>query len=324
GQNATVTDADVALGLIDPEMFAEGRLEVDRDAAEQGLADQVGDRLQLDAWDAAGGVSEIVDEHMAAAARMHSVESGKDLGGRAMIAFGGNGPLHATRVARRSGVSRVIVPLQPGVGSAVGFLFAPVSFEIVRSHYQMLDSFDAPAVRELFQHLEAEAEAVVRAGAPTGTLTCRRTAFMRYRGQGHEVEIDVPDMRFDQAALDALRAAFEAEYSRQFSRPVPGMTIEILNWCLRLGTSPALPPSVTGSEASRFPPPRQYRAIRCDVTDTWVDAGLFWRPDLTPGDRVSGPALIVEPQTTTFVSGDFDALVDGAGNLHLSKRETPP
>ena len=109
-----------------------------------------------------------------------------------MIAFGGNGPLHATRVAQKIGVRQIIIPRDPGVGSAVGFLHAPISYEIIRSLYMRGDSFDAAAVRRLFAGMEAEAAAVVRAGAAGAKIEQRRLAFMRYQGQGHEIEIELP------------------------------------------------------------------------------------------------------------------------------------
>ena len=163
---------------------------------------------------------------------MHAVESGKDLTARLMIAFGGNGPLHATRVARRAQVDRILIPRDPGVGSAVGFLYAPVSFEIVRSRYAMLETLDLDGLNAFFAEMIAEAETVVRAGAPTGDLIRRRQAFMRYQGQGHEIDVALPDRPLTAEDVPALRQRFEAAYSRQFNRAVPGMTIEILNWAL--------------------------------------------------------------------------------------------
>ncbi|MBY8974993.1 hydantoinase/oxoprolinase family protein [Rhodobacteraceae bacterium NNCM2] len=322
GTRATVTDADITLGLIDPALFAEGRLAIDEAKAGEALARDVGAPLALSAGHAAAGVSEIVDENMAAAGRMHAVESGKDLARRTMIAFGGNGPLHATRVARRAGVGHVIVPPDPGVGSAVGFLHAPVSFEIIRSQYAALDSLDLGAVNRLFAAMEAEATSVVRAGAPEEVLEQHRSAYMRYRGQGHEIEIALPSHALTEADLPALQAAFDAEYARQFSRTVPGMRIEILNWAIRLTTPDRDVPPVADPTAGREARPRGRRQILCDVTGDRVEAAVFWRPDLRPGDRLTGPALIAEPQTTTFVSADFAASVDGAGNLHLIRKES--
>lgn len=321
GDKPTVTDADLTLGLIEPGRFAEGRLQIDPVAAARAMAQDVGDPLSLNPDQAAFAVSEIVDESMASAGRMHAVESGKDLGNRLMIAFGGNGPLHATRVARRAQMRRVLVPRDPGVGSAVGFLFAPVSYEVIRSRYARLDSLDIDGLNHFFEAMKAEAEQVVRAGAPEGMLLQRRVAYMRYHGQGHEIEIRLPDRALAASDVIALREAFETEYSRQFSRIVPGMTIEILNWGLSVSSpAPAHEPH-PDDPAENTATATEHRQILCDVTGAWRPAGVFNRSDLTPGAALSGPALIVEAQTTTFVSADFSASVDGQGNIWLTRQE---
>jgi N-methylhydantoinase A len=321
GSRPTVTDADVVQGLIDPERFAEGRLAIDKGAAEAALAKDVGQDLGLGPDAAANGVSEIVDENMASAGRMHAVESGKDLGARLMIAFGGNGPLHATRVARRSQIDRILIPRDPGVGSAVGFLFAPVSFEIVRSRYATLDALDTDGLNAFFEDMIDEARSVVRAGAPLGPLLQRRQAFMRYHGQGHEIEIPLPDRDLTKEDIPDLRQAFEDEYSRQFSRAVPGMTIEILNWAVDVSSKPRALAHSPKVSTSRRPPSAGHRSILCDVTGDWRLAEIHIRDTLMPGDQLTGPALIVEPQTTTFVSADFSAHVDGGGNILLTRNQ---
>jgi N-methylhydantoinase A len=320
GDKPTVTDADLTLGLIEPGRFAEGRLQIDPDAATQAMAQDVGDPLKLGPDQAAFAVSEIVDESMASAGRMHAVESGKDLGNRLMIAFGGNGPLHATRVARRAQMRRVLIPRDPGVGSAVGFLFAPVSYEVIRSRYARLDNLDIDGLNHFFDSMQAEAEQVVRAGAPEGALQQRRIAYMRYHGQGHEIEIQLPDRALASSDLTALREAFETEYSRQFSRIVPGMAIEVLNWGLSVSSPVAAHEHYPDNPAEHSTAATEHRQILCDVTDQWRTAGVFNRSDLTPGAALSGPALIVEAQTTTFVSADFSATVDGQGNIWLTRQ----
>ncbi|MEQ9488465.1 MAG: hydantoinase/oxoprolinase family protein [Alphaproteobacteria bacterium] len=323
GVRPTVTDADVVMGLIEPSVFAEGRLSVDIDKARVAVDADVGENLGLAIGAAANGISQIVDENMAAAARMHSVESGKVLGQRTMIAFGGNGPLHATRVARKAGVGRILIPQAPGVGSAVGFLFAPISFEIVQSRYTMLDGVDLEGLNTLFGTLIDEAETVVRAGAPSGALSCRRSAFMRYRGQGHEFEIDLPDRPLSARDIPTLRVAFEKEYSRQFSRAVPRMEIEILNWAVRVSTARIPPVPLVDIPSPRDALPESRHTIICDLTGETVEAGIFERKSLCPGDRVAGPALIVEPQTTTLVSRDFKAFIDGGHNIVLISTSRP-
>ncbi|MEO1108172.1 MAG: hydantoinase/oxoprolinase family protein [Pseudomonadota bacterium] len=317
GTEPTVTDSDITLGYIEPDTFAEGHIQLDAISAKAALARKIGERLDLDAVGSADGVSRIVDESMASAGRMHAVESGKDLGPRTMIAFGGNGPLHAGRVARSAGVSRIVIPPNPGVGSAVGFLFAPVSFEIVRSHYSLLNSMDLDGVNDLFDAMISEAEEVVAKGTGDAQTQTRRTGFMRYHGQGHEIEIPLPDRAVTLEDIAPLTTAFEEEYRKQFSRPVPGMQIEILNWAVRVATlDNTVAPVLDAPERTMFNA-TETRPITCDVDGTIKDAAFIARADLKPGDHVSGPALIHEPQTTTLVSADFSALMDAIGNLVL-------
>ena len=317
GHLPTVTDADILLGYIPTETFAEGRLSINTDAADEALVRDIGSALDLDAVGAADGVSRIVDENMAGAGRMHAVESGKDLESRTMIAFGGNGPLHATRVARSAGVRRIVIPVNPGVGSALGFLFAPVSFEMVRSQYSFLKQLDTSAINLLFSDMIEEALAIVRQGAGDNQIDTKRSAFMRYHGQGHEIEIPLPDRSLTHNDIDGLVRAFEEEYRRQFSRPVPGMEIEILNWGLRATTRTESLPVETIQTECRVAVTNATREIICDIDGTKKSAAFIHRDSLSPGDQFSGPALVAEAQTTTLVSEDFSAHVDAVGNLVL-------
>ena len=317
GRLPTVTDADVLLGYIPTETFAEGRLSINTDAANEALVREIGSALELDAVGAADGVSRIVDENMAGAGRMHAVESGKDLESRTMIAFGGNGPLHATRVARSAGVRRIVIPVNPGVGSALGFLFAPVSFEMVRSQYSFLKQLDTAAINLLFSDMIEEALAIVRQGAGDNQIDTKRSAFMRYHGQGHEIEIPLPDRSLIHNDIDVLVRAFEEEYRRQFSRPVPGMEIEILNWGLKATTRTESLPVEPAQPGRRKVVPNATREIICDIDGTKKSAAFIHRDSLSPGDQFSGPALVAEAQTTTLVSEDFSAHVDTVGNLVL-------
>ena len=321
GTAPTVTDADVTLGYIQPARFAEGQFKIDMDAAEQAIARDIGVPLDLNAAHAADGISGIVDESMASAGRTHAVESGKDLGARTMIAFGGNGPLHACRVARSAGVSHMVIPPNPGVGSAVGFLYAPISFEIVRSRYTLLADADLTAIADLFAQMRADAMAVVEKGADGVDVQSRASAFMRYRGQGHEIEILLPDRDLGASDLSTLTTAFEAAYAHQFLRPVPGMQIEVLNWALRLTT----PDSAVAQDLATLTTTQvnitEHADIHCDVAGKTVQAALVARETLRPGNTLSGPALVTEAQTTTFVGADFDLRVDETANLILSRKD---
>ena len=167
---------------------------------------------------------------MANAARVHAIESGKDARGRTLVAFGGAAPLHASRMAEKLGLDRVLVPSNAGVGSAVGFLRAPISYEIVRSQLQRLDSFDAESANALLAAMYAEAEAIVRRGEPNAMLTETRSGLMRYRGQGHEIAVPLAAKPYRKEDAGEIFAAFEDAYRRLYSRIIPGVEVEVLSW----------------------------------------------------------------------------------------------
>ena len=203
GKEPTVTDADAALGRIDPTTFSGGKMPLDVAAAQRTLAERIGAPLKLATEHAALGVSEIVDENMANAARVHAIESGKDLQPRTLIAFGGAAPLHAARLAEKLGISRVLVPVNAGVGSAIGLLRAPIAYEVVRGQLMRLGSFEPGLANRLLAGMRAEAEAIVRRAAPAANFAEHRSAFMRYRGQGHEIAVELPVRDFTAADRSA-------------------------------------------------------------------------------------------------------------------------
>ena len=319
GERATVTDADSLLGYLDPDVFAEGRLRLDPERAGAAVEGDVGRPLALSAPEAARAISQIVDENMANAARIHAVEHGREITGRALVAFGGNGPLHATRVADRTGIDRIVVPLDPGVGSAVGFLSAPVSYEIVRSRYTTLDSFDIDGVHRLFEEMERESMAVVRAGAPESEIEIARTAFMRYRGQGHEIEVPVPCGRLGAGTAQHLRIAYDERYVSLFGRVVPRMVVEIMNWSVLAAAVRAEPAPLPAVKGGRTPRAHAVRVLHAGGAVEPLEVPCYRRDDLAPGDQIRGPALVIEAQTTTFVSADFEAVVDAGLNIVLTR-----
>ncbi|MES2713340.1 MAG: hydantoinase/oxoprolinase family protein, partial [Pseudomonadota bacterium] len=206
GTLPTVTDADLVLSWIDPLLFAGGQITLDVGAARVACEASVAAPLDMSAETAALGITEIVTETMANAARVHAVENGKETAGRTMIAFGGAAPLHAARMAAKLGIDRVLVPVGAGVGSAHGFLGAPIGYEVVRTRLVSLNAFDAGVVNALFDAMRIEAEAVVRLGAPDAAVQEARTGFMRYRGQGHEIDVTLPAGEFNARELSDLCA----------------------------------------------------------------------------------------------------------------------
>ena len=322
GKAPTVTDADLLLGRIDPLGLSGGRMALDKDAAEGAVQQTVAAPLDLTLPLAAFGIAEIVDENMANAARVHAIESGKDARGRTLVAFGGAAPLHAARLADKLGLDRVLVPSNAGVGSAVGFLRAPIAYEIVRSQLQRLDAFDAAAANALLATMRAEAEAIVRRGEPKAPLTETRSAFMRYRGQGHEIAVPLPVRAYRDEDTNELRAAFEAAYRRLYSRVIPGVEVEVLSWVLLLSGPAPVDDSEIPPEPPRYTPqPARRRQVFDSDTADFIEVAIYERAALVAGAVIAGPAVIVEDETSTVVSRAFDARIDAYGYIELMRRD---
>jgi N-methylhydantoinase A len=309
------------LGRIDPLGLSGGRMPLDRDAAEGAVQQTVAGPLDLTLPLAAFGIAEIVDENMANAARVHAIESGKDARGRTLVAFGGAAPLHAARMADKLGLDRVLVPSNAGVGSAVGFLRAPIAYEIVRSQLQRLDAFDAASANALLAAMRAEAEVIVRRGEPNASLTETRSAFMRYRGQGHEIAVPVPARDYRDEDAGELLAAFETAYRRLYSRIIPGVEVEVLSWVLLLSGPVPADAADPPPEPPRYTPqPARRRAVFDADTADFADVPIYERAALVPGAFIAGPAVIVEDETSTLVSPAFDARIDAYGYIELTRR----
>jgi N-methylhydantoinase A len=323
GTRPAVTDADVRLGRIVAETFAGGAFELDAAAAEKALDRGIGQVLGLDLDTAALGVSEVVDENMAAAARAHAAEFGLDLSRRDMVAFGGAAPLHAARLGAKLGVRRIIVPTEAGVGSAVGFLLAPVAFEVVRSRRQNLSNLQPAIINDLTAAMREEALAVVRMGSESAELEETRHAFMRYVGQGHEIPVSLPVETYTDRHGSVFRAAFESAYTRLYGRIIEGVEIEVLSWTLTI-SAPARAPAAAGAAAGSarpLPEPEFSQALFDPSVSARLDVPVYLRDRLRPGDRLPGPALITENQTTTVVTSDFRAEIDPMGHILMIRKE---
>jgi N-methylhydantoinase A len=321
GTMPSVTDADLLLGRIDPTGFSGGRMALDREAAEAAMQTEIGAKLDLALELAALGVSEIVDENMANAARVHAIESGKDARGRTLIAFGGAAPLHAARMADKLGLDRVLIPSNAGVGSAVGFLRAPISYEIVRSQLQRLDNFAAEAANTLLAAMYQEAAEIVRRGAPDAELSETRSALMRYRGQGHEIAVPLAAKTYRREDSGEIRAAFEDAYRRLYSRVIPGVEVEVLSWVVLVSGPAPIEDEAPPAAPAAFPAPEARRRPVFDPEiGEFVEVGIYERPALSPGATLNGPAVIIEDETSTVISRNFDARIDAFGYIELMRR----
>ena len=320
GVAPAVTDADLVMGRIDPAAFSGGRMVLDVAAAATALHTTIGEPLGLADELAAYGVGEMVDENMANAVRVHAIESGKTIAGRTLVAFGGAAPLHAARIAEKLDIDRVVVPVNAGVGSAIGFLRAPVAYEVVRSHYQRLDSLEAAAVNAMLDEMLDEAHAIVERGAPGVARGETRTAFMRYIGQGHEIAVPLPtrDLGDDDAAT--LREAFEQAYRALYERTIPGVDVEILSWIVVVAAVVETPEQVNGTAEAFTASSDVSRQVFDPASGEFLTAPVYRREALAPGARVAGPAVIVEDETSTVVTPAFDAAIDGRGAIVLTRR----
>ena len=319
GRHPTVTDANLLLGRYDPARFAGGTIALDVPAARAALLEDVGARLGLAPDMAALGVIEIVDENMANAARVHAIESGKTYEGRTMIAFGGGGPVHACRLAEKVGIRRVLVPSGAGVGSAIGFLRAPVGYEVVRSLYQRLSTCDAGAVNALLTSMHDEARAVVDQGRFGAALTETRIGFMRYVGQGHEIPVPLPIRVLTADDVAGIRATYEAEYAKFFDRAVPGSDVEIMSYAVVLTTAAPSMGARPGDTEVTVSVSGRTQMVRDTVSGETLAWAVHDRAAMGPGARVVGPAIIAENETSTLIGPGWHGTINGLGYIELVK-----
>ena len=322
GSQATVTDANLILGKLDPERFAGGKIMLETGRAADAVGRDVGARLGLDGHWPAVGVVEMVDENMANASRVHAIERGRVIARHTMVAFGGGAPVHAGRLAQKLGIDRVVIPRGAGVGSAIGFLLAPISYEVVRTLALDFREFDAGAVNAMLDEMRDEATDVVRAGAPAGAdLAISRVVELRYVGQGHDLRIALDDGSLTRDHGRALKARFEERYRAVYGLTIDGLDVQSVSWSVTVATEA---PSVA---QAKMPSVRSAgRPIACrDVYDGGlgeiVSCPVYSRFELSPGAEVTGPAIIAEDETSTFVPADFRAALNSFEYIVMERRE---
>ncbi|MFN0193665.1 MAG: hydantoinase/oxoprolinase family protein [Aestuariivirga sp.] len=319
GTEPAVTDANLALGKIDPAYFAGGKIALAEDAARYALQRQIGDPLDLkDHWPAAG-VAEIVEENMANAARVHAIERGRDITACTMIAFGGGAPLHACRLADKTGISKIVVPAGAGVGSAIGFLRAPISYEITRSAVVSLEDLDVKRVNALLAQMRADATAVVAPALRGKKLYTRIVADCRYVGQGHEIRVSVPLRILSEKDGAKLKAEFERLYEEVYGLRIPNQEAEAITWSVTISSQAPRPKKAGKTSAAKPAAPRSKRRIYDAALGRIVQAPVYWRFDLKPGAALNGPAIIAEHETSTVVAANFRARINSLGYIVMEK-----
>ena len=314
GAEPTVTDASLLLGYYDPGFFLGGRMALDRDAADHALAN-VGTKLGLSAVQTAWGIHRMVVENMAAAARIHIVEKGKDPRRYAMVGFGGAGPAHAAEVARILGVRQVLIPPASGAASALGFLAAPLSFEQVRSHPVRLGApGSAAAIDAVVRGLEATArDRLVAAGVAAADIVTERSADMRLEGQMHEINVPLPDGSITEARMPELRAAFATAYAVRYTSVYEAVDVQAISFRVRC-RGPLPPLSLT--EAGRGASGNVQKGTRpAFFGDGWTETPVYDRYALSRDAMIAGPAIIEEREATTVILAGDALRVDANGSL---------
>ena len=277
----------------------------------------------MDARTAAFGLAEVVDENMANAARVHAVENGEDLSDYTMIAFGGAAPLHAARLCEKLGIDRCLIPPGAGVGSAIGFLRAPFSFEANRSAYMTLGTFAPDAITTLLSDLQQESTAFVRNCDATSEILSEFKVYMRYTGQGWEIPIILTQEQAMNPDAATFLKLFEADYAKLFGRTVEGLDIEITVWSVNATTPPEQVARVAQNSDSSV-------AVidgKCSFFDAakaeFVSAYRHDRVNMKPGSTAAGPIIITEDETTIIVPSSRNTLCQPDGCIDMTaKKET--
>jgi N-methylhydantoinase A len=321
GTEPTVTDSDVALGLLDPDAFAGGTITLKPELSLEALGKSIGGPLDIDPQMSAYAVYEMVCENMASAARAHAVERGAAASDHTIVAFGGAAPLHVARVAEKIGAPRVVIPPNAGVGSAVGFLMAPVSHEVITTHYMRLDAFDSAKLSAVLNAVSADVREWVEPAARGQLVEESRYAFMRYVGQGHEITVALPSSDLSPDDAEWLRAEYETAYEKMYNRSVPHAAIEIVAVSVSCTTAVIHPDRAE-------PVVRHACEIPAETVEVYdgrhggrVSVPRYRRQDLTPGTMIAGPAIIVEPETTLYATSNFNIWIDAIGSVVMDRKE---
>ncbi|MEM7408255.1 MAG: hydantoinase/oxoprolinase family protein [Pseudomonadota bacterium] len=319
GVLATLTDANVVLGYLDPDNFLGGAMRLDPEAARTAIEEHVARPLGISVERAALGIHETISEDVARAFRIHASERGFDYRRSTMVAFGGSGPVHALSVARKLRIPRVVFPVAAGVMSALGLLASPLAFEVSRSRECYLDDLEAEQfVAEVEELLQRARAPLTAAGLTVSELAPVVRLDMRYQGQGHEIEVTMPDADALHRDFAQLARLFRERYAELYAFATLTAPLVITNWKVEItGPTPGLQAGyqlrqealleadgVPGNRPTCFGP-----------GERWLPAQVVNRYSLLPGEQVVGPALIEERESTVVVGPEDRVVVDEFGNL---------
>jgi N-methylhydantoinase A len=318
GINATVTDADLILGYLDPDYFLGGKMQLDQESARAALG-RLAQPLHLTIEQVAWGIHQIVNENMANAARAHLGERGKDPRRMPMYAFGGAGPVHGYRVAEILRLPALISPFGAGVGSTFGLLAAPLAFDFVRSAYSRCDQMDWPLANHLLNEMADEGRRVLESsGVATNDIAYQRSADMRYVGQGHEVSVRLPDGELGPRHLAQIASGFENTYKNLYGRKGPDVPLEIINWrVVASGPRPVMNLKLPRQDGRDGSARKGTRRAYFPERGGYIETPVFDRYALRPGVTFPGPAIVEEKESTLIVGSAGRAAVDESLNIFV-------
>jgi N-methylhydantoinase A len=320
GTQATITDANLVLGYLDPDYFNGGAMGLDLEAAKKAVDSTIGQQLGLSVDEAAWGIHSVANANMERAMRIVSLERGRDPRKYAMVAFGGAGPLHACRLARALHIPRVIVPRAAGVGSAIGLLVADHKVDAMVTRILRLAAEAAPTVAAIFSELETRAKDQTASLNSKGDASIKRSAWMRHVGQGYEIRVDLPDGQIDAAYIAAMQEAFLAAYQREYGYTDPDAAIEVTDWYVAATITASRRKIAARVESAGARRPAKERAAYFPELGGKVSCQVVDRYAIKSGEVITGPALIEEREATTVVLPGDTASVSAAGHLVIEIR----
>jgi N-methylhydantoinase A len=321
GTEPTITDANVVLGRLAPELFLGGEMHLDVEGAKSAIAGKIADPLGLSVIEAADGIVRIAVTQMGNIVKRVTTERGLDVREFAMVAYGGAGPLHATLVARELNITRVIIPVAPGHFSAYGMLVTDLRRDFVRSLFARLADAPFDAFDQIFAEMEGKGRADIKAAAPhTVDIVVKHAADMRYVGQEHAVTVEVPGELFERRDIAGIKARFDAVHQVRYGYASADESAEIVS--LRLSVTGVIgKPRQTplGASAGTIDDALiSVRPVEFGVLGGRIDTPIYAREKLSAGDTIAGPALIQEYASTTVLAPGDTLTVDRLGNLDIA------
>ena len=311
GSDATVTDADLVLGYLNPKFFLGGEMALDEERARQAIRGRVAEPARLSPLQAAAGIHELVNETMAAAARMYVTEKAKAPKDLTLVACGGAGPLHAIGLARKLGCPRVMIPPYSGVLSSLGLLAAPIAFERSRAVRRLLRELDPADLERMFGELDAEIAELMPPGRGTRQ---RRSLEMRYAGQDYALEIDIEGACTTAGAKEQWQRDYYAAYEKFYGRVDDGNPVEVA--AVRLNVMQPTPvPQLRRPAAAVDAKPKATRAAYQPERADYEPVPVYDRYALRAGQMIDGPAIVEERESTTVLHRGDRLTVDANGCL---------